>query len=133
MSYTHAHTHYTHTTHTNHTHTASDTHNTHDTHTHFKHLDCTLCTHGRNTRARAPSCVANRQRLVPSCAAVLWLEQYLQTWTKTLIVVSHARDFLNNICTDIIHFQNRKLIKCAETKAGLDCSVPCRSTRARAI
>lgn len=29
--------------------------------------------------------------------AVLWLEEYLQSWTKTLIVVSHARDFLNNV------------------------------------
>mmetsp|Transcript_47354 Transcript_47354/g.108957 ORF Transcript_47354/g.108957 Transcript_47354/m.108957 type:complete len:751 (-) Transcript_47354:74-2326(-) len=27
--------------------------------------------------------------------AVLWLEEYLQSWEKTLIVVSHARSFLN--------------------------------------
>jgi hypothetical protein len=28
---------------------------------------------------------------------VLWLEEYLQRWKKTLIVVSHDRDFLNNV------------------------------------
>jgi len=27
--------------------------------------------------------------------AVLWLETYLQGWDKTLVVVSHARSFLN--------------------------------------
>ena len=35
--------------------------------------------------------------------AVLWLEEYLQRWKKTLIVVSHDRDFLNTVTTDVIH------------------------------
>lgn len=35
--------------------------------------------------------------------AVLWLEEYLQRWKKTLIVVSHDREFLNNVTTDVIH------------------------------
>eukprot|EP00210_Caulerpa_lentillifera_P008449 g8061.t1 len=35
--------------------------------------------------------------------AVLWLEEYLQRWKKTLIVVSHDRDFLNNVTTDVVH------------------------------
>jgi ATPase subunit of ABC transporter with duplicated ATPase domains len=35
--------------------------------------------------------------------AVLWLEQYLLTWPKTLVIVSHSRDFLNAVATDIIH------------------------------
>jgi len=26
---------------------------------------------------------------------VLWLEEYLTRWKKTLVVVSHDRDFLN--------------------------------------
>lgn len=30
--------------------------------------------------------------------AVLWLEEYLQRWKKTLIVVSHDRDFLDTVC-----------------------------------
>jgi len=42
-------------------------------------------------------------------AAVLWLENYLSKWKKTLVVVSHARSFLNNVVTDIIHFHDRKL------------------------
>eukprot|EP00249_Psilotum_nudum_P023811 c28989_g1_i1 orf=609-2861(+) len=41
--------------------------------------------------------------------AVLWLESYLLKWPKTLIVVSHAREFLNTVVTDIIHLQGQKL------------------------
>jgi len=41
--------------------------------------------------------------------AVLWLEEYLLKWPKTLLVVSHAREFLNSICTDIVHLHSRKL------------------------
>ena len=29
--------------------------------------------------------------------AVLWLEDYLTKWPKTLVVVSHAREFLNTV------------------------------------
>lgn len=36
--------------------------------------------------------------------AVMWLEDYLTTFKKTVIIVSHAREFLNVVCTDIIHF-----------------------------
>ena len=41
--------------------------------------------------------------------AVLWLEEYLTRWKKTLVVVSHDRDFLNSITTDIIHLFDEKL------------------------
>lgn len=41
--------------------------------------------------------------------AVVWLEDYLQTWPNTLVVVSHVREFLDAVCTDIIHFLNQKL------------------------
>jgi len=41
--------------------------------------------------------------------AVLWLDEYLQTWKKTLVVVSHDRDFLNTITTDIIHLHDLQL------------------------
>lgn len=41
--------------------------------------------------------------------AVMWLEDYLNTWPYTLVVVSHARDFINNVATDIIHLTNQKL------------------------
>ncbi|EEF35150.1 ATP-dependent transporter, putative [Ricinus communis] len=35
--------------------------------------------------------------------AVFWLEEYLRRWKKTLLVVSHDRDFLNTVCKEIIH------------------------------
>eukprot|EP00058_Branchiostoma_floridae_P025411 XP_002610901.1 hypothetical protein BRAFLDRAFT_126285 [Branchiostoma floridae] len=41
--------------------------------------------------------------------AILWLENYLQTWTKTILVVSHDRLFLDSVATDIIHFHTRRL------------------------
>ena len=31
-------------------------------------------------------------------------------WPKTLLVVSHAREFLNATCTDIIHLHSKKLV-----------------------
>ena len=43
--------------------------------------------------------------------AVLWLETYLQGWSRTLVVVSHARSFLNNVCTDMLHFLNQKITR----------------------
>jgi len=41
--------------------------------------------------------------------ACLWLESYLVNWSKTLVIVSHQREFLNAVCTDIIHLNNKKL------------------------
>lgn len=41
--------------------------------------------------------------------AVIWLDSYLQSWKKTLLVVSHDQNFLNDVCTDIIHLDNQKL------------------------
>jgi ATP-binding cassette subfamily F protein 3 len=41
--------------------------------------------------------------------ACLWLENYLNSWDKTLIIVSHQRDFLNAVTTDVIHLQSKKL------------------------
>ena len=41
--------------------------------------------------------------------AVLWLEEYLCRWKKTLVVVSHDRDFLNTVCSEIIHLHDQKL------------------------
>ena len=33
---------------------------------------------------------------------VIWLEDFLENYGKTLVVVSHDRHFLNTICTDIM-------------------------------
>jgi len=42
--------------------------------------------------------------------AVLWLQEYLLTWRNTLVVVSHARHFLNAVCTDILHLHSKKIV-----------------------
>merc|ERR1711970_1279117 len=41
--------------------------------------------------------------------AVIWLDNYLQEWKKTLLIVSHDQSFLDNVCTDIIHLDMCKL------------------------
>ncbi|XP_029922411.1 ATP-binding cassette sub-family F member 3 [Myripristis murdjan] len=41
--------------------------------------------------------------------AILWLENYLQTWQSTILVVSHDRNFLNAVVTDIIHLHSQRL------------------------
>jgi len=42
--------------------------------------------------------------------AVLWLQHHLQTYPHTVLVVSHDRAFLNEVATDILHIENRKLL-----------------------
>ena len=37
------------------------------------------------------------------------VQEYLQRWKKTLVVVSHDRDFLNMVTTDIIHLHDERL------------------------
>merc|ERR1712063_151921 len=41
--------------------------------------------------------------------AVIWLEEYLRRWKKTLVVVSHDRDFLNSVVDRIVHIDSQKL------------------------
>ncbi|KAI0706217.1 P-loop containing nucleoside triphosphate hydrolase protein [Cytidiella melzeri] len=41
--------------------------------------------------------------------ALAWLEDYLQTWPGTLLVVSHDRAFLDAVATDIIHMHSARL------------------------
>ena len=40
--------------------------------------------------------------------AVIWLEDYLSRWNRILLLISHSQDFLNNVCTHMIHFTNRR-------------------------
>lgn len=42
--------------------------------------------------------------------ASIWLENYLKKYSKTLLIISHDRNLLNNICDGIIHFENKKLV-----------------------
>lgn len=41
--------------------------------------------------------------------AVIWLDNYLQGWKKTLLIVSHDQSFLDNVCNEIIHLDQQKL------------------------
>lgn len=41
--------------------------------------------------------------------ACVWLEEYLKTYNKCLVLVSHSQDFLNGVCTHIIWLTHRKL------------------------
>lgn len=41
--------------------------------------------------------------------AVLWLEDYLLTYKKTLLIVSHDRVFLNNVITDVVLLKDKTL------------------------
>lgn len=39
--------------------------------------------------------------------AIIWLENYLQEWPTTLLVVSHDRHFLDTVPTDILHLHSQ--------------------------
>ncbi|KAK9126614.1 hypothetical protein Scep_015460 [Stephania cephalantha] len=41
--------------------------------------------------------------------ACVWLEETLKKFDRILVVISHSQDFLNGVCTNIIHMQNKKL------------------------
>jgi len=41
--------------------------------------------------------------------ACVWLEEELKTYPTILLIVSHSQDFLNGVCTSIMHMDQRKL------------------------
>lgn len=41
--------------------------------------------------------------------AIIWLERYLQTWPTTLLVVSHDRNFLDQVPTDMLHLHSSRI------------------------
>jgi ATP-binding cassette subfamily F protein 2 len=41
--------------------------------------------------------------------ACVWLEEMLKKFERILVVISHSQDFLNGVCTNIIHMQNKTL------------------------
>ncbi|CAM8916613.1 unnamed protein product [Rhodiola kirilowii] len=41
--------------------------------------------------------------------ACVWLEETIKKFDHILVVISHSQDFLNGVCTNIIHMQNKKL------------------------
>ncbi|KAI9077133.1 hypothetical protein K1719_040955 [Acacia pycnantha] len=59
--------------------------------------------------------------------ACVWLEESLKKFDRILVVVSHSQDFLNGVCTNIIHMQSKKLKlytgnfdQYIQTRAGLE-------------
>lgn len=41
--------------------------------------------------------------------AIIWLETYLQNWPTTLLVVSHDRNFLDSVPTDILYLHSQRI------------------------
>lgn len=41
--------------------------------------------------------------------ACVWLEEELKTYKRVLVIISHSQDFMNGVCTNIIHIDKRKL------------------------
>ena len=41
--------------------------------------------------------------------AVMWLENWLRTYPGTLLLISHDRDFIDGICSHIVHLYNKQL------------------------
>ena len=41
--------------------------------------------------------------------ACVWLEHELKTYKRVLVIISHSQDFLNGVCTNIMHLQSKKV------------------------
>lgn len=41
--------------------------------------------------------------------AIFWLENWLKQYDGTLLLISHDRDFLDSVTTDIVHIEHKKL------------------------
>ncbi|GBL81662.1 ATP-binding cassette sub-family F member 2 [Araneus ventricosus] len=41
--------------------------------------------------------------------ACVWLEDELKTYKRILVIISHSQDFLNGVCTNIIHIEKKRL------------------------
>jgi len=41
--------------------------------------------------------------------ACVWLEEELKTYPGILVLISHSQDFLNGVCNNIMHFDQKKL------------------------
>jgi ATP-binding cassette subfamily F protein 2 len=64
----------------------------------------------RVRRSRAgPQCNADEPTNHLDLEACVWLEDYLKTYNKCLVMVSHSQDFLNGVCTHIIWLTHQKL------------------------
>ena len=57
--------------------------------------------------------------------AVIWLDNYLMGWKKTLLIVSHDQDFLNSVCDEMLHIEDLKvsLLHFASLLVSISCPV----------
>ena len=39
----------------------------------------------------------------------MWLEEMLKNFKRILLMVSHSQDFMNGVCTNIIHMSQKQL------------------------
>jgi ATP-binding cassette subfamily F protein 3 len=52
--------------------------------------------------------------------AIIWLEDWLKRYTGTLIIISHDRDFLDEIVNVIVHIDERKLKRYSGNYSGFE-------------
>lgn len=52
--------------------------------------------------------------------ACVWLEETLKNFKRILLMVSHSQDFMNGVCTNVIHMHLRQL----KYYAGGYCTAP---------
>ena len=52
--------------------------------------------------------------------AVVWLEEWLKRYPGTLLIISHDRDFLDNVVTHILHFDQAKLVTYSGNYSGFE-------------
>src|SRR5688500_13755868 len=43
--------------------------------------------------------------------ACVWLEEYLKTYDRILLIISHSQDFLNSVCTNIVWLNYRQKLE----------------------
>merc|ERR1719300_737725 len=41
--------------------------------------------------------------------ACVWLEEELKAYKQILVIISHSQDFMNGVCTNIVHLEKKKL------------------------
>ena len=53
--------------------------------------------------------------------ACVWLEEELKKYKRILILISHSQDFLNAVCTNIMHMHERQVTTSIRQYFGRGC------------
>jgi len=61
--------------------------------------------------------------------ACVWLEQYLASYPSILLLVSHSQDFLNGVCTNIMHLTPKKKLKVYKGNYQMYCTTKSRADK----